>query len=178
MPSSRAIAKTDKYSACPIVGWGVVQSACCCLTPPPGLDLGISQYVAVLGIGMGLTMQVMVIAVQDSVGMRDMGVSTAAVNFFRSVGSVLGPVLSGAILTNKLDTYLQRFAPPGFDTGHLNTSPARLHALQDAVRVGVEQSFSLAVTDVFFYAAPISLAAFGLPNQGSPMCQTVEQVAP
>jgi hypothetical protein len=93
-----------------------------------------------------------------------MGTATASVNFFRSMGGAMGVAMFGAILSNRLTGYLERYTPQGVDTGfkggHLNVSPAQLRALPDAVHKGVEQAFSMAVTDVFMAAAPLALLAF------------------
>jgi hypothetical protein len=109
-------------------------------------------------------MQVITLAVQNSVETRDMGTATASVNFFRSMGGAMGVAMFGAVLSNRLTGYLQQYVPEGAETafrgGHLNVSPAQLRALPEAVHQGVVQAFSLAVTDVFLVAVPLALLAF------------------
>jgi MFS family permease len=184
--AGRAISRTGRYRMYPIIGTGMVTVGLFLLSrlTTDSSWLEISLFLAVVGVGMGLTMQVIVIAVQNSVSMRDMGTSTAAVNFFRSMGGALGVALFGAILSNRLDVYLLRYVPAGADTGithgHLNASPAQLHALPEAVYAGVVHSFSLGVTDVFFWAAPVSVLAFALSwlIREIPLRQTVDQAPP
>jgi hypothetical protein len=117
-----------------------------------------------MGVGIGLIMQVITLAVQNSVEARDMGTATASVNFFRSMGGAMGVAMFGAVLSNRLAVYLQDYVPAGMETGfregHLNVSPAQLRALPEAIYQGVVQAFSLAVTDVFLAAVPLSALAF------------------
>src|SRR4029450_1036890 len=111
---------------------------------------------AILGVGIGFLMQVITLAVQNSVETRDMGTATASVNFFRSMGGAMGVAMFGAVLSNRLTIYLERYVPSGVETGfkggHLNVSPAQLKALSPDVHGAVERAFSLAVTDVFLAA--------------------------
>jgi EmrB/QacA subfamily drug resistance transporter len=164
--TGQRISKTGKYRIYPIVG-------CFMLTVGLGimsqLEVDSSWFMiwgalAILGVGIGLLMQVITLAVQNSVETRDMGTATASVNFFRSMGGAMGVAMFGAILSNRLTGYLEQYTPAGVETGfkggHLNVSPAQLRALPDAVHRGVEQAFSMAVTDVFLAAAPIAFIAF------------------
>ena len=64
------------------------------------------------GAGLGLTMQVVVTAVQNSVDRKHMGVATASVTFFRSMGGAIGTALFGAILNTRLAEHLQRSCRP------------------------------------------------------------------
>jgi hypothetical protein len=66
----------------------------------------LSIYSILVGAGLGLSMQTIVIALQNSVDYKDMGVATSSNTFFRSLGSVFGTALFGAILTNRLGHYL------------------------------------------------------------------------
>jgi hypothetical protein len=66
----------------------------------------LSIYSILVGAGLGLSMQTIVIALQNSVDFKDMGVATSSNTFFRSLGSVFGTALFGAILTNRLGHYL------------------------------------------------------------------------
>jgi hypothetical protein len=66
----------------------------------------LSIYAILVGAGLGLSMQTIVIALQNSVDFKDMGVATSSNTFFRSLGSVFGTALFGAILSNRLGHYL------------------------------------------------------------------------
>ena len=68
--------------------------------------LTMSLYFLVLGLGLGLVLQVLVIAVQNSVGYSDLGVATSGVTFFRSIGGSFGVAIFGAIFSNRLASEL------------------------------------------------------------------------
>ena len=63
------------------------------------------------GAGLGLTMQVVVTAVQNSVDRKHMGAATASVTFFRSMGGAVGTALFGAILNTRLAHHLAEIVP-------------------------------------------------------------------
>jgi len=73
----------------------------------------------VLGIGIGLCMQVLTIIVQSTVDYRDLGVATSGVTFFRTLGSSFGAAVFGAVYTNVLHDRLPAAiaASPGVDPG-------------------------------------------------------------
>ena len=57
---------------------------------------------AVFGLGIGLTMQVLTIATQNNVDYADLGVATSGVTYFRSIGGSFGASIFGTILNNEL----------------------------------------------------------------------------
>ena len=65
---------------------------------------GIAMYV--MGLGLGLTMQVLIVVVQNSVDRSDIGVATSSVTFFRQMGGAFGTALFGAILSSRLATHM------------------------------------------------------------------------
>ncbi|MGI3780055.1 MAG: MFS transporter, partial [Janthinobacterium lividum] len=98
------MSRTGRCRWTPITGSIVVGAACIGLSRI-SVDTGYA-YVAVLmfvfGAGLGLTMQVVVTAVQNSVDRRHLGVATASVTFFRTMGGAVGTALFGAILDLRL----------------------------------------------------------------------------
>src|SRR5206468_11871994 len=97
------------------------------------LGIGTSLWVAaldmvVLGLGLGLVMQVLVLAVQNSVDYKDLGVATSGSTMFRSIGGAIGVSLFGAIFSNRLNTELAERIPAAV---HLpaTTAPATIKAL-------------------------------------------------
>jgi hypothetical protein len=119
-----------------------------------------------LGLGMGLVMQVIVLTVQNSVDYRDMGAATAGVNFFRSMGGALGVAIFGSVLANRLDYNIGRLVPAealqGVSTGVLTSSPERIRALPPEIHDAVVQAFANSIEVVFLVAVPVALVAFGL----------------
>jgi EmrB/QacA subfamily drug resistance transporter len=166
--SGRRISATGRYRIFPIVGTALITVALTLMSRlrSDSSWLELSLYMVLAGAGMGLVMQVVTLAVQNSVAYRDMGTATAAVNFFRSMGGALGVAIFGTILSNRLNIYLPRFLPAGeptgFEGGRLRVSPEQLRALPEAVHSGVQQAFAHAVADTFLWAAPVALTAFAL----------------
>ena len=85
----------------------------------------------VLGVGIGLVMQVIVLVVQNDAPPRDIGVATSTATFFRSMGGSLGVALFGAIFASRLTTSSTTL--PGEiaaqSRGGVNISPEQVHPL-------------------------------------------------
>jgi EmrB/QacA subfamily drug resistance transporter len=124
----------------------------------------VSLYLFVLGVGIGASIQVLVIAVQNAVDYRDLGAATSGATFFRSIGGSFGTAVFGAIFSNVLAGDLARALhglrlPPGI--GALSgASPAVLAHLPAPVRAGYVAGFSHALHTVFLYAVPMGALAF------------------
>ena len=86
----------------------------------------ISIYAVMVGAGLGLSMQTIVIALQNSIDFKDMGVATSSNTFFRSLGSVFGTAIFGSILTNRVGHYLES----NF-TQLATSNPAALNGFED-----------------------------------------------
>jgi hypothetical protein len=118
-----------------------------------------------LGVGMGMMMQNMVLAVQNAVPAKDLGTGTSTINFFRSMGGAFGTAIFGAVLTARLNNWLPRLLPGGFQ-GHVTasfvSSPQAVRALPAPVRSGVVLSFVHSLHTVFLIAIPVAMAAFVL----------------
>jgi hypothetical protein len=128
--------------------------------------LEVSLIILMLGTGLGLVMQVLVLAVQNAVERRDMGVATASVTFFRQIGGSLGVALLGAILANRLNYHIERLVPAdalqGLDPASLRSSPEQLQMLPPEVYTGVVEAFANAIQSVYFWALPAVLVTFAL----------------
>jgi predicted MFS family arabinose efflux permease len=102
--SGQVITRTGKYRILPIAGTAVATVGMFLLSTmnPTTSTVTSGLYMAVLGIGLGLTMQVLVLATQNSVRVTDLGVATSTVNFFRSVGGSIGVAVFGALFNSRL----------------------------------------------------------------------------
>lgn len=121
--------------------------------------LGI--YQALVGIGMGACMQNLVLATQNSADVRQMGVATATVTFFRTLGGAVGVAVLGAVLTTRVGTLIaDGLAGLGIDPGRaVGGSVPDPSALPAPVREVVEQSYAQGVADLFLAAVPFGIIA-------------------
>jgi EmrB/QacA subfamily drug resistance transporter len=167
--SGQLIARTGKYKVYPIVGTAVL---CVALFLLSRLDEHTSTAVTsidffVLGISLGLIIQVLVIAVQNSADYADLGAATSGATFFRSIGGAFGVSVFGAIFSNRLASELTSALrgvtlPPGFKIASAAADPELLKRLPAAIRADVQHAYSLALHPVFLYAIPVALVAFVL----------------
>jgi hypothetical protein len=122
----------------------------------PRLQSGI--YMTILGIGLGLSMQVLILATQNSVKVGDLGVATSSVNFFRSVGGSVGVAVFGALFNTRLAAELSG----GVGAIQGTVTPQAIDALPTADKVVFIDAFATALTDVFLIAVPVMVVAFAL----------------
>ncbi len=106
--SGKLITKHGRYKKFPIMGTAMMTLGILAMyrleIDTPYWEISI--YAIMVGAGLGLSMQTIVIALQNSVEFKDMGVATSSNTFFRSLGSVFGTALFGAVLSNRLGHYL------------------------------------------------------------------------
>lgn len=163
--SGRLISKFGRYRLFPIIGTAVITAAFFLFShiayDTNRLFIGI--WMAVLGLGIGMVMPVMTLAVQNAVERKDLGTATSTVTFFRSIGSSLGAAIFGAILTNRLAHHIMENV--GGTAGAqaskgLSQSAATLHNLPPSVLHEVLVAFGSAFSDVFKFGIPFAVLAF------------------
>ncbi len=123
----------------------------------------VSIYMFVLGSGVGMLMQNLVLAVQNTLHVSEIGSGTATVAFFRTLGGAIGVSALGAVLSNKSTEYIvSGLATLGIDPAGLGSNGALpdVSTLPGPLRTVVEQSFGDAIADLFLVATPIALIAF------------------
>lgn len=165
--SGKATTRLGRYKIFPIAGTGILGVGIYLLSR---LDVDtptwlFSIYFFVVGAGLGLVMQILVLAVQNAVDFRDMGVATSSSQFFRSMGGTVGTAVFGTILSNKLAHNLAERLPPGAAPaggGDIAKSPERIALLPPAIRADVIASFVDALHSVFLVAVPVIAVAFVL----------------
>jgi hypothetical protein len=108
-----------------------------------------------------MTMQVLVLAAQNSVDFRHMGVATSGSTLFRQIGGSIGVSVFGAIFANRLAHELASRLPRGVHIPK-SANPAVVKDLPPAVHVPYVEAFASSLRPVFLMAAGISLLAFGL----------------
>jgi EmrB/QacA subfamily drug resistance transporter len=136
--SGRSIARTGRYKRFPIAGLALMTAALALLAVFAGHPSRVTAGVglAVFGLGFGMVTQVLVVAVQNAVGRRELGVATATAGFFRAIGGAVGAAVLGAVFAARAGAHAS-------DGGHV---------LRSDIIDGVQT--------VFLVAAP--LAALGL----------------
>jgi EmrB/QacA subfamily drug resistance transporter len=162
------ISRWGRYKVFPILGTALMTVGMYLLAML-GVSTGTlasSIYMFVLGAGIGLVMQVLIIAVQNVVPYEDLGAATSGATFFRSIGGSFGTAVFGAIFSAQLSGNLRHYlagkpVPPGFNPA-AGSSPAALAKLPPAVHLGYQEAFATSLHTVFLVAVPISAVAFGL----------------
>jgi len=164
--SGRIITRTGKYKIFPLIGTALMAVSLFALSTM-GLHtsrLNSSVYMFFLGTGMGMIVQVMVLAVQNSVEHKDMGTATGVEVFARSMGSSFGVAVYGAILNNRLAHYLPKLVPASIsgnlDIKTLTASPAAIRKLPAEVEHGVLEALSKSIHVVFLFGVPFIVLAF------------------
>jgi len=170
--TGRMMMKTGRYKIFPIFGTAILFVGML-LFSTLSVDTPIQQamvYMVVTGIGLGLTMQMLVISVQNSLPPQDMGLSTSAVTFFRSMGGTLGAAVSLAILFGTvlgnikdrlLDSPYKAFAGQ-LNGGKLNDTTALFSKLPAPIKHIVLQGFADSMHTVFLVVAFLVVPAFVL----------------
>jgi EmrB/QacA subfamily drug resistance transporter len=162
------ISRTGRYRWFPLAGTTIVTIGLALLSrlgAHTSLTI-VGLDILVFGIGLGLFMQVLTLVVQNAVPMKELGVATSSVTFFRSMGGAIGASALGAVLTAGITAELPRYLPPavlavsGNKAGALIGSPAQLDALKrthPAIHEGIIQAYSHAIDRLFLVAVPVSI---------------------
>ncbi|MDT0346303.1 MDR family MFS transporter [Streptomyces litchfieldiae] len=164
--SGQLISHTGRWKLYPVLGTAVTTVGLLLLhtLDETSGNLEMSVCFAVFGMGIGLVLQVLVLAVQNAVRYEDLGVATSGVTFFRSIGAAFGVAVFGTIFTGRLEDNLTGALrgvdlPPGVTVDSLLHDPRGVAGLPGPVRDRVLTSYSDAITDVFLYAVPVVLVA-------------------
>ncbi|WP_086026000.1 MFS transporter [Streptomyces viridochromogenes] len=160
--SGRVITRTGRWKAWLIAG-GVLVTAGLGLLGTIRYDTEywrVAIFMALLGLGVGMMMQNLVLATQNQVAPTDLGVASSVVTFFRSLGGAMGVSALGAVLSHRITGYaedgLTELGVRG-SSGHGEIPD--LDALPAPVRTVIESAYGHGVADVFLYSAPIAFLA-------------------
>ncbi|MFE0951288.1 MDR family MFS transporter [Streptomyces mutabilis] len=168
--SGSVVSRTGRYRLFPIVGtlvMGVGLYLMSLMDPSTGAWLE-SLYMFVLGTGIGLSMQVLTIAVQNTVDYADLGTATSGVTFFRTLGSSFGTAVFGTIYANALGPNLRDGVSAAAGTGTADpavigraaTSPEGVHRLPPEASAPIIGAYADTIQTVFLWTVPV--AALGL----------------
>jgi EmrB/QacA subfamily drug resistance transporter len=166
--SGRAITRMGRYRPFPIAGTALIAVGMWLLSRISATTsyASVSVGMVVLGVGLGLVMPVLVLAVQNAVDHRDMGAATASTTFFRSIGGSFGIAIFGAIFVNRLAYWLPKTMPVtahltnGKIAGLLHENPVQLKRLPPAIHTGLVEGIANSLQTVFLWAIPLGVVAF------------------
>nr|WSW65454.1 MFS transporter [Streptomyces sp. NBC_00995] len=156
--SGQLISRTGRYRVYPIAGSAVSAVGMWLLSrleaDTPRLEYSIAQ--AVLGLGIGLIMPVLVLAVQNSVRPADLGTATSANNYFRQIGGSVGAAVFGTLFAGRLADALAVRLPSGAGLPDPESiTPQLVHAMEPALRDAYIQAYADAMPRIFLYLVPV-----------------------
>jgi EmrB/QacA subfamily drug resistance transporter len=100
----RVVTRTGRYKVFPAVGLGLMAIGLLLLSrlDATASHLTVALSMVVFGLGFGMVSQLLVLAIQNAVDRRDIGIATASANLFRSLGGSVGAALFGAIFASRV----------------------------------------------------------------------------
>ena len=183
--SGQFVSRTGRYKALPVVGTLVVAAALVLLsTMTPTLPVWVlCCYLALMGVGLGLSMQILILIVQNSFPISQVGTATASNNYFRQIGASLGAAVVGSLFVSRLTELLTARLP---ETGSVTVAssnsftPEAVRALPTAARQLIIGAYNESLTPVFLYMVPLVLVAAVLLAfvHEKPLATTVERDIP
>lgn len=162
--SGTLVGRTGRYKVFPVAGTALMALAFVLMSrmEPSTSALIQSLYLVILGAGIGLSMQVLVLIVQNTSNFEDLGVATSGVTFFRTIGSSFGAAIFGSLFVNFLD---RRIGPALAASGappDAVSSPGALHRQPHEVAAPIVAAYADSLTEVFLWAAPVAVVGFVL----------------
>lgn len=160
------ISHLGRYRIFPIIGTAITTGVLAWMTT---IKAEMSMWlfgsmIFVLGLGLGLIMQTIVIAVQNDVDAAHVGVATAENNFFREIGGALGTSLFGALFTGRLATELAPIVAKAHDASGLTSdsalTPQLVSHLPEEVKTQVVDAYAHSLAPSFWYLVPLAGLAF------------------
>ncbi len=163
--SGRLITRTGRYKIFPIIGTGLATVALLMLSQlrgdTPYWQIAIAMVI--LGAGLGNVMQVLVLAVQNSVAPSQIGSATSGSTFFRAIGGSFGTAVFGAVWAARLAAELAGLLPGGATAeGKVTSSLSSIRALPPDAQQAVLAGFARAIDTTFLVAAPVMAVGFVL----------------
>lgn len=160
--SGNVVATTGRYRFFPVAG-SAVMALGLYLMSTMGAGTGVwleSLYMLVLGLGIGLSMQVLTIVVQNTVPYAQLGTATSGVTFFRTVGSAFGTAVFGTLYSTRLETELAvALAESGVPATAVQ-SPAAVRALPAEQAAPIIDAYATSITSVFLWVVPVAVFGF------------------
>jgi EmrB/QacA subfamily drug resistance transporter len=162
--SGQIVSKTGRYKFFPVVGMVITAGALALMsTMTAGTPLFVMcLYFAMMGVGLGLAMQILTLVVQNTFPLREVGTATASNNYFRQIGASLGAAVVGSLFVSKLTSLLSERLPAGSGSatgGTDSLTPALVKHLPTALHDVVIGAYADALTPIFLIMVPLVLVA-------------------
>lgn len=122
----------------------------------------VAIFMALLGLGIGMMMQNLVLCTQNQVDVKDLGATSSVVAFFRSLGGAVGVSALGAVLAQRIGGYSREgFALLGISPGDAPSGGGipDLSTLPAPVRTVIESAYGHGIGDIYMYSTPVALIA-------------------
>lgn len=165
--SGQMVTRTGRYKLFPVLGTLCIAIGMFLLaqlhTDSPKLLVGAD--LALLGIGMGLTLQILILAAQNAAAPADLASTTSGVSFFRNLGGAMGVAAFGAILANRVAAGITSgfraagIPMPSGGSGRLG-SPEQIQKLPEPVHGIIQEAFTDAMQTVFLVGVPVAVIGF------------------
>ena len=162
--SGSVVGRTGRYKIFPVVGTALMTIAFVLMSRMDGSTSALVQsvYLLILGAGIGLSMQVLVLIVQNTSNFDDLGVATSGVSFFRTIGSSFGAAIFGSLFVNFLNSRLASALAATGASRDAVSSPGALHRQPPAVAAPIVHAYAESLSQVFLCAAPVAAVGFVL----------------
>ncbi|MFZ2836391.1 MAG: MDR family MFS transporter [Candidatus Saccharimonadales bacterium] len=163
--TGQLVTKTGRYKWFPVVGTAIVVVSLLLLsTMEPTMAIWhLCAYLAVMGIGLGMSMQILVLVVQNSFPLSKVGTATASNNYFRQMGASVGSAIVGSLFAHRLTTLMSERLPAvagaGEGTATNSFTPAIVNNLPGPIHDVVIGAYNDALTPIFLYVAPLVVIA-------------------
>ncbi|MEO8816494.1 MAG: MDR family MFS transporter [Mycobacterium sp.] len=160
--SGTLVGRTGRYKVFPVVGTALMAVAFLLMSRMDSSTPALLESVLliILGAGIGLSMQVLVLVVQNTSSFADLGVATSGVTFFRTLGSMFGAAIFGSLFLNFLDSRIGSALRISGASAEAASSPAALHQLPADQAAPIVAAYTEALGQVFLWAAPVALVGF------------------
>ncbi|RSM90555.1 MFS transporter [Kibdelosporangium aridum] len=158
--SGQLISRTGKWKGHLITGgFFMIAGFVLLATIDRGTDIVLlSAYMVVLGVGVGMLMQNLVLVAQNDVAAQDLGASTSVLTFFRSMGGTIGVSVLGAVLANRVTSEITAHLGP-LPTGNGTAAVPDLATLPEPIANVIREAYGVATSEIFLYCLPFAVVA-------------------
>ncbi|WP_099041483.1 MDR family MFS transporter [Mycobacterium neglectum] len=160
--SGSIVGRTGRYKVFPVVGTATMAVGFALLSQmgaaTPIWQQSVSLFI--LGAGIGLCMQVLILVVQNTSSFADLGVATSGVTFFRTIGSSFGAAIFGSLFANFLAGRIPAALVASGAPARAADSPQALHALSPEMAAPIVDAYADSLGTVFLCGVPVAIVGF------------------